>query len=180
MKSNLSWCVSLAAASLLVIACSPSPEEEPLSPYGRHSKIDLLTPDNFKEQLASSSEELIFINFWATWCVPCKEEFPDLVRIEKEYRGKGIAFWAVSCDTEDGFETEVPQFLAEHDSGLKDFRIDLSEQEKIINLMSPHWPGALPATFIFRRTGQRIFEHVGEMSYEQFKAAVEQALKGEK
>jgi thiol-disulfide isomerase/thioredoxin len=182
MKSGFSWHVSVAVLFLLASACSraPSPEKERSSSYGPRSKMERLTADNFRERLASSPQELVFINFWATWCVPCKEEFPDLVRVEKEHRGKGIVFWAVSCDAEDDLATTVPQFLAEQDSGLEDFCINLSEQEEIINAVSAEWPGSLPATFIFRRTGERIFEHIGKMSYEQSKSAVQQALGGGK
>jgi len=144
-------------------------------------KIEMLSADNFKEHLASSPEELILINFWATWCVPCKEEFPDLVRVEKEYRAKGMAFWAVSCDTEEDRNTALPRFLAQYESGLRHFYVDLGQSEEIINAVSSEWPGTLPATFIFRRSGDRLFEHFEDkMSYGQFKAAVEQALKGEK
>jgi thiol-disulfide isomerase/thioredoxin len=142
--------------------------------------MTLLTGENFSEQLASSPEKLVLINFWATWCEPCKEEFPGLVKAEKDLHGKGIAFWAVSCDTKDDISTKVPQFLKESDSSLKPFWVDLSQQEEIINVIWPEWPGTIPATFIFRRSGERIFEHMGQMSYEQFKAAIEQALKEER
>ena len=127
--------------------------------------------------MASAGEPLVFLNFWATWCEPCKEEFPDLVRVEGEYRNKGIEFWAVSCDPEDDLQTKVPQFLAQYESGMRMFRIDLAEQETVINAVWPEWAGTLPATFIFRRSGERIFERTGQMAYQDFKEAIEEALK---
>ncbi len=138
----------------------------------------MLTPENFKETLAQADDELVFVNFWATWCVPCMEEFPDLVKLEKEYRDRAIALWAVSCDTEEDRKTKVPQFLEEQGSGLTSFAINLSEQEEMIETVSPDWQGTLPTTFIFRRSGEILFQHSGKMSFEEFKAVVDKALEG--
>src|SRR5688500_9996400 len=54
----------------------------------------------------------LLVNFWATWCAPCREEFPDLVKIDGEYRGK-IDFFTVSLDFVEELDTGVPKFLSE-------------------------------------------------------------------
>ena len=165
-------------ALVFILACSQStpPEEGPISSENSQPEIPILTADTFLKQLSAADEEMIFINFWATWCVPCREEFPDLVKVEEEYRGKGLAFWAVSCDTAEEIETSVPQFLKEMDSGLTPFAIDLEERDKIIKMVSPDWHGPIPATFILRRSGERFFQQIGPMTHEQFKASVQAAL----
>ena len=75
--------------------------------------MTIIKADTFFEQLSASDKNLIFINFWATWCGPCKEEFPYLIKLEEEYRDRDIAFWAVSCDMDDALTTLAPQFLKE-------------------------------------------------------------------
>src|SRR5258708_38874044 len=53
----------------------------------------------------------LLINFWATWCDGCREEFPDLVKIDNDYRAKGLNFVSVSLDEVSDIKTEVPKFL---------------------------------------------------------------------
>src|SRR3954452_8450717 len=69
----------------------------------------------FKRLLPLDSGKLskpLLVNFWATWCDPCREEFPDLVQIDKEYRGK-IDFITVSLDEVADKDTAVPKFLTD-------------------------------------------------------------------
>jgi len=167
--------VSLLCAVILVSCSSPSPDQDK-----DKEAITLLTPENFNRTLAEADQDLVFINFWATWCEPCKEEFPELVKLERTYRNKGIAFWAVSCDTEEGRKSKASQFLEKQNSELTPFAINLSEQEKMIDAVASDWQGTLPTTFIFRRCGERLFMHSGTMTYEEFKSAVERALQEEK
>ena len=53
----------------------------------------------------------LLVNFWATWCDPCREEFPDLVKIDADFRRKGLDFITVSLDDLSEIKTEVPKFL---------------------------------------------------------------------
>src|SRR5678816_3392358 len=53
----------------------------------------------------------LLINFWATWCDPCREEFPDLVKVDVDYRSKGLNFVAISLDDISDIKTAVPKFL---------------------------------------------------------------------
>ena len=62
------------------------------------AKVTKIDEKAFAE-LIKPGEKPLLINFWATWCVPCVEEFPDLVKIDKEYKGK-IDFITVSLDFE--------------------------------------------------------------------------------
>src|SRR5438309_5220857 len=55
----------------------------------------------------------LLVNFWATWCVPCREEFPDLVRIRRQYATDQLDFVLVSLDDPSEISKGVPQFLGE-------------------------------------------------------------------
>src|SRR5713226_408624 len=55
----------------------------------------------------------LLINFWATWCDPCREEFPDLVKVDADYPAKRLNFVAVSLDDITDIKTAVPKFLKE-------------------------------------------------------------------
>ena len=71
------------------------------------TKIDI---DGLRKLIKPNGKPLL-INFWATWCDPCREEFPDLVKLDATYKGK-IDFITVSLDELSDIKTYVPQFLA--------------------------------------------------------------------
>src|ERR1700682_2326341 len=55
----------------------------------------------------------LLINFWATWCDGCREEFPNLVKIDNDYRKQGLNFISVTLDEITDIKTRVPDFLKE-------------------------------------------------------------------
>src|SRR5882762_11230191 len=67
--------------------------------------------DALKALLKRDSQRPLLVNFWATWCDPCRDEFPDLVKIDEDYRSKGLDFIAISLDDPPDIKTEVPKFL---------------------------------------------------------------------
>jgi thiol-disulfide isomerase/thioredoxin len=64
-------------------------------------------------QLRDYRGKITVLNFWATWCGPCREEMPMLVQAEKEWGAKGVAFVAVSLDDEKS-KKEIPGFLEKY------------------------------------------------------------------
>ena len=62
------------------------------------------------QTLESYSGRVVVLNFWATWCVPCREEMPLLVNIQKRYESKGVVVIGVSADDE-GTQVQIPPFI---------------------------------------------------------------------
>src|SRR5262245_4465900 len=50
------------------------------------------------QRIGQEKGKVVLVNFWATWCVPCREEFPDLSRLQKAFAGKGLRIIGVSTD----------------------------------------------------------------------------------
>jgi thiol-disulfide isomerase/thioredoxin len=91
------------------------------------------------------------VNVWATWCAPCRAEFPALLRTARSHRTKGLRLVLVSADAADQLP-EVRRFLA--DQGVTDTTYLQSGSEMaFIDTMNPKWSGALPATFLYDRDG---------------------------
>src|SRR5687768_16627705 len=82
--------------------------ETPMPVFGKVKQIDIV---GLKKLIKPAGRPLL-INFWATWCPPCVEEFPDLVKIDSDYRGK-LDVITVSLDDLAEIEISVPRFLAE-------------------------------------------------------------------
>ncbi|MGH9961422.1 MAG: redoxin family protein, partial [Pyrinomonadaceae bacterium] len=79
----------------------------------------------------------LLINFWATWCDPCREEFPDLVKIDRHYRPKGLDFVAVSLDDLADIKTEVPKFLRQMQATMPAYLLNVPDPEMAINVIDP-------------------------------------------
>ena len=118
----------------------------------------------------------LLINFWATWCDPCREEFPDLVRVDSDYRSKGLNFVAVSLDDISDIKTAVPKFLNEMKATMPVVLLNVNDPEPAIKAVDEKWDGELPATFLYDKEGKVIFRHFGKIKPDELRAALDKAI----
>lgn len=136
-------------------------------------EIDLAA---MKALLKRENSRPLLVNFWATWCDPCRDEFPDLVKIDADYRSKGLDFAAVSLDDLKDIKTEVPKFLREMRAKMPAYLLNVSDPEPAIKLVDPDWNGALPATFLYNGKGEVVFKHLGRIKTQELRAAIEKEV----
>ena len=117
----------------------------------------------------------LLINFWATWCVPCREEFPDLVKIDNEYKGK-IDFITISLDFEEELNTGVPQFLKEMKANMPTYLLVTPDESAAIGMISKEWGGGMPLTVLYAPSGQVAFFHQGVVKPAELKAAIDKLI----
>ena len=118
----------------------------------------------------------LLINFWATWCDPCREEFPDLVKINADYRAKKLNMVAVSLDDVAEIGTTVPKFLTEMKASMPVVLLNVNDPEPAIKIVDAMWDGQLPATFLYDKEGKVVFRHFGRFKTDELRAAIEKAL----
>ena len=96
--------------------------------------------------------KVIVVNFWATWCPPCREEIPDLVALQEKYRDR-LQIIGISQDS--GSVEDIRRFATEHKMNYPTV-MSTPEIEKL-------FPGvyALPTTFILDRDGKLAQKHIG-------------------
>lgn len=128
--------------------------------------------EEFKTTLKRVDGRPLLVNFWATWCDPCREEFPDLVKIDNQYRGQGLDFIGISLDDLKELKTEVPKFLRTMRAKMPNYLLNVSDPEPAIKYVDPEWSGALPATFLFNRKGEIVFKHFGRVNANDLRAAI--------
>jgi thiol-disulfide isomerase/thioredoxin len=114
------------------------------------------------------------VNVWATWCVPCREEFPDLLRLRRAYADRGLRVLFVSGDF-DGERAQVQTFLREQGVEFATY-LKAGDDMEFIDAFDPRWTGALPATFIYDQHGTLRHSLLGKSSYATFEAKVQSAL----
>ena len=117
------------------------------------------------------------LNFWATWCVPCREEYPDLVRLEKAYRDRGVSVLGVSIDLPKEMP-KVEKFLATSHPEFPNYIKKVGgDDQDFIESVDKQWGGELPFTVVYGRDGRKAQVLSGKQSYASFEKAVLAQLK---
>ncbi len=119
---------------------------------------------------------LTLVNIWATWCDPCREEFPFILAMREKYKSRGLQVVFVSADFSSQ-RSEAFQFLKSNHVNFQTFHKN-EEDLKFIETLYPQWSGAIPASLIFNQSGKLLDHWQGGATQEQFEAAIEKALKG--
>ena len=117
----------------------------------------------------------LLINFWATWCDPCREEFPDLVKINELYKGK-IDFVTVSLDDLADIKTFVPKFLTEVKAEMPAYLLKTADESAAITMVAKDWSGNLPLTILIAPSGETAYIRMGKVKYETIRAEIEKVL----
>jgi len=138
-------------------------------------EIDL---DGLKKilQRDSNDKRPLLLNFWATWCDPCREEFPDLVKLDADYQNKGLNFIAVSLDDITDIKSEVPKFLSQMKATMPVVLLNVKEPEPAIKVVDPTWDGQLPATFLYDKDGKIVFKHFGKIKPDELRVAIDKQI----
>ena len=178
--------LTAVAAAVILLGCfggsqkkgppKPSGDAKPAAP----AKVTEIDEAALKSLLGAGAVRArpLLVNFWATWCVPCREEFPDLVKIRGQYDESRLDFVLVSLDDPSDIGKAVPEFLTEQRAtGLTSYLLKATDESVAINLVDPDWSGELPATFLYDRAGQVVFKHKGRIKPAELRAALDAALK---
>ena len=137
--------------------------------------VEEVTIEQFQQILQESDAALKVVNFWATWCAPCIEEFPYFIQLGKDLADQGVAVFFVSMDFE-GEKPAVEAFLAEQGfSVLSYLRVGMDHE--FITTIHEEWTGVLPATFLYSQNGSLAdFWQGTPVGYEALKERVLKAL----
>lgn len=131
-------------------------------------------------QRDASQPRPLLINFWATWCGPCREEFPDLVRIDKDYKTRNLDFVIVSLDDPAEIKTTVPRFLRRMRAQMPAYLLNATEPDTAIAAVDPEWAGGMPATFLLDASGQVVYKHIGPIKPDELRTELEKVMSGAK
>ncbi|MEO5858408.1 MAG: thioredoxin domain-containing protein [Pyrinomonadaceae bacterium] len=168
---SLGWLFALALFGGVDGQTKRPVRKPPSGPLPKVTKID---QTRYAELIKPQTKPLL-INFWATWCGPCREEFPDLVKIDYAYKGK-IDFITISLDFEEELNTGVPQFLKEMKADIPTYLLITPDESAAIAMISDDWGGALPLTVLFAPNGERVLFKQGIVKPAELKAAIDKLI----
>lgn len=134
-------------------------------------KLDTIGANGIAELLKNKSDKLRLINVWATWCVPCVREFPDLITINHLYRDRGLQLVTLSSD-ELVNQGKALVFLEKKQASGLNFIYNGDSKYKMIEAIDPKWQGALPYTIIIEPGGKVIYAKEGAFDMEKLKKVI--------
>jgi peroxiredoxin len=149
----------LTALLALAAALLPGPvgAEDPVTalqlirpkPAKDAPEFQVRTPDDRQIRLSDLRGKVVFLNFWATWCGPCREEMPAMERLHRAYKDRGLVVLAISTDSQGA--SVVKPFIAQFKIT---FEVGLDPKMAVAAGAYQVW--ALPSTFIIDRKGKRV------------------------
>lgn len=171
MKSFSRWCLLSFVLLVLIAGCGgPAKKEDQMinQPAKDFSLSDL---ENNQVSLANFKNKIIVLNFWATWCSPCKKEIPDLVDLHKKYREKGVVVVGIALDEEGS--TVVKPFIQEY---KVNYPILLGNEQ-----ISKDYGGIIgvPTSFILDAKGNVYKKYVGYRPVSEYERDIDALLKAQ-
>jgi thiol-disulfide isomerase/thioredoxin len=131
------------------------------------SDIKSVEPKDIKDIVAQNKGKVVLLNFFATWCVPCHTEFPDIIKLQNDFKGKGLQVVEVSMnDITD--KDELQKYLAETKPPFAVY-LAANTEDKFYTDVDPRWDTALPMTMIFDKDGKNVHFYKEARTYAQFK-----------
>ncbi|WP_407667006.1 TlpA family protein disulfide reductase [Myxococcus guangdongensis] len=116
--------------------------------------------------------QVVMLDFWATWCPPCREEMPALVKLAKEYESQGLVFLAASRDDGDMAPKLVDSFIRKHLPDLKPYVVYADD-----DMARAFEVNALPTLYFLDREGKVTDAQRGALSEDALRRRIERALK---
>ncbi len=177
---RLILCLSVFAVLFGMEAFAQSPQAVPptaAKPKTERPVVTKVDEVSVKELFLPKAKDAkpLLVNFWATWCVPCVEEFPDLVKLDEEYRGK-IELITISLDDLAEINRDVPNFLTEMNAKMPAYLLHTLKENEVIGAISKDWSGALPFTVLYDEKRDVVFIKQGKIELGFVKNEIEKLI----
>jgi thiol-disulfide isomerase/thioredoxin len=136
-----------------------------------HVSLQTIDEKGIAELLKNKSNKLRLINVWATWCVPCVQEFPELVTINHMYRDRGFELVTISSD-ETKLKDKALSFLQKKQASGPNYLYTGDSKYKMIEAIDPKWQGALPYTVLVEPGGKIAYAKEGAIDPDTLKKVI--------
>ena len=172
MAPQLRSRVAIGAAALLALGAGIGLALFDRAPADASALLALTLPDpsGRPQPLSQWQGKVLVVNFWATWCGPCREEMPDLVRAQKEYGAKGLQIVGIAADDADKVQQFAKEIELNYPALIGGYAaIDLSKD--LGNSLV-----ALPFTLVVDRQGKVAYTHLGPVKPDKLRDVITKLL----
>jgi thiol-disulfide isomerase/thioredoxin len=192
-QSVLCWILAILLSALLGAGCAAKESMAPTSssdsppsnstaapvPTANTSpavSVDPVSPQEYQKYIVSQRGKVVFVDFWATYCLPCREKFPHTLALAKKYANQGLSVVSMSMDSPDAsFQKQIVSFLTNQNAQIKNFANRLEDTDAAFAALDIVG-GALPHYKIYGRDGKLRKKFGGYPDHPYSDADIEQAL----
>jgi thiol-disulfide isomerase/thioredoxin len=153
----------LTLISIFCLAAAPPVKLQPLDEVA------------YAKTVAAKKGKVLLVNFWATWCEPCRKEMPELAKMAASLKAKGFELVTISADEPEDEKAAIA-FLVK--AGIPDpaYLKRVKNDDKFIGSIDPKWSGALPALILHDKTGKKVKTWVGETDLKALQSEINKLL----
>ena len=144
--------VSSITIAFFAVTCSKGPEK--VADTGKAPDFTLSDTYGHATTLSSLRGKIVILEFWATWCSPCRESVPELNEMYERFRGKNVELLGISVDKGGDAPSAVRAFLTEHAVA---YPVLLDDR----NVNSSYGVSGIPAMFIIDKEGKVVKQFTG-------------------
>jgi thiol-disulfide isomerase/thioredoxin len=160
-------------------APTPPPAQTSTAPAEQTGAVDAgqmrtVTAEQIRTLVNDRKGKVVVVNFWASWCPPCVREFPAIIKVYEQYRGRGLDMIGVSMNSPEEM-ADIEEFLQTYKPPFPIFLGD-TQNETFSEGVLEEWYGEMPLTLVFNTAGERVLAHKKELTYEDLASKVEPLL----
>jgi thiol-disulfide isomerase/thioredoxin len=137
--------------------------------------LPTLDEASFQRLVEAHKGKVILYNFWATWCDSCRAELPHLIRLQAKLKSQGFELIAISAD-EPEQDAAAQKVLKQFAVPGPVYRKQANDDDRFINSIDTKWSGALPALFLYDKSGRKVRSFIGETDMGTLEAAIRKLL----
>ena len=171
MNKSLFYAIPLAILALVAgiwLAQTRYAPQAPALPAAALWQLAYPDTQGRPQALSQWRGRVLVLNFWASWCAPCREEIPDFVALRTQYASKGVEFVGIAVDN----QANVAQFMQRQAVNYPILIGEGAANNLARQLGNPS--GALPYTIVFDREGNIVLKHLGRLPRARLDAVLAQ------
>ncbi|NLE37993.1 MAG: redoxin domain-containing protein [Pirellulaceae bacterium] len=138
-------------------------------------ELETIDEAGLRKLVANDTKNYRLINVWATSCIPCVTELPELVTVNRMYRRRNFEFITLSLDSPDRRE-EASKFLKKYHVSSKNYIFHSDDRDKLAEALDPKWKGPVPYTILIAPGGEIIGRWEEELDFAKLKAEIVERL----
>lgn len=163
---------SIASQTQSAAPAAKSSQSAKPAPPKTLTEIDLA---GYNKLLAEHKGKPLLVTFWATWCEPCRDEFPIINQIARDYASKGLVVLGVDMD-DDAAVNLIQHFLERNKPIFPSVRKKMGHEDAFIRGVDPQWHDEMPANFFYAADGRLLGFMIGGHTRQDFDKIINSIL----